>query len=133
MSALVEHHLAPALFVKNGATAKAYRRLARKLGAAGASVELLLRVARADHLGRTTAEALARQFPAGDEFLAKARDLAVEHQPPRDVVLGRHLIARGMTPGVEFGRILERCRELQDETGWTDPERILAEVLAPKP
>jgi tRNA nucleotidyltransferase (CCA-adding enzyme) len=132
VSAMVEHHLAPALFVKNGATAKGYRRLARKLGAAGASVELLLRVARADHLGRTTDEALARRFPAGDEFLAKARALAVEQQPPRDVVLGRHLIARGMTPGAEFGRILERCRELQDETGWDDPERILAEVLGAK-
>ena len=131
VSAMVEHHLAPALFVKNGATAKAYRRLARKLGAAGASVELLLRVARADHFGRTTDEALAKRFPAGDEFLAKARELAVEHDSPRDVVLGRHLIARGLTPGVEFGRILERCRELQDETGWTDPERILAEVLGP--
>ena len=132
VSALVEHHLAPALFIKNGAAAKGYRRLARKLGAAGASVELLLRVARADHFGRTSDEALARQFPAGDEFLAKARDLAVEHQAPRDVVLGRHLIARGLTPGVEFGRILERCRELQDETGWADPERILGQVLGPK-
>jgi tRNA nucleotidyltransferase (CCA-adding enzyme) len=132
VSAMVEHHLAPALFVKNGATAKGYRRLARKLASAGASVELLLRVARADHLGRTTDEALARRFPAGDEFLAKARELAVEQKPPRDVVLGRHLIARGLTPGVEFGQILERCRELQDETGWDDPERILDQVLGAK-
>ena len=51
---------------------------------------------------------------------------------PRDVVLGRHLIARGLTPGVEFGQILERCRELQDETGWDDPERILNQVLGAK-
>ncbi len=132
VSAMVEHHLAPALFVKNGATAKGYRRLARKLDAAGASVELLVRVARADHFGRTTQEALQKQFPAGDEFLAKARDLAIEHHAPRDVVLGRHLIARGLTPGVEFGQILERCRELQDETGWDDPERILNQVLGAK-
>ena len=76
VSAMVEHHLAPALFVKQGTTAKGYRRLARKLGAAGASVEFLVRVARADHLGRTTDEAVAKQFPAGDEFLAKARELA---------------------------------------------------------
>ena len=127
--ALVEHHLAPALFVKQGATAKAYRRLARKLGAAGASAELLVRVARADHLGRTTDEARARVFPAGDEFLARARELAVERVPPKDAVLGRHLIARGMKPGVEFGAILERCREVQDETGWTDAEQILGRVL----
>jgi tRNA nucleotidyltransferase (CCA-adding enzyme) len=129
VGALVEHHLAPALFVKQGSTAKGYRRLARKLGAAGASAELLVRVARADHLGRTTDEAVRRVFPAGDEFLAKTRELSIERRPPKDVVLGRHLVARGMKPGVEFGEILERCREVQDETGWTDPEQILARVL----
>jgi tRNA nucleotidyltransferase (CCA-adding enzyme) len=129
VGALVEHHLAPALFVKQGATAKAYRRLARKLGAAGASAELLVRVARADHLGRTTDEAVRRAFPAGEEFLARARELTIAREAPRDAVLGRHLIARGMKPGVEFGAILERCREVQDETGWSDPERILRRVL----
>jgi tRNA nucleotidyltransferase (CCA-adding enzyme) len=130
VESLVEHHLAPALYIKQRSTAKAYRRLARKLGAAGATTELLVRVARADHLGRTSDEALAKRFPAGDEFLARARELAIEHKPPRDVVLGRHLIARGMKPGVEFGAILERCREIQDETGWTDPEQILERALA---
>ena len=129
VGALVEHHLAPALFIKNGAAAKGYRRLARKLEAAGVTAALLARVARSDHLGRTTAEALARVFPAGDEFLSRARELSVEKSAPRDVVLGRHLIARGLRPGPEFGAILERCRELQDENGWTDPEQILAQVL----
>ncbi len=129
VGALVEHHLAPALFVKNSASAKGYRRLARKLGASSVTAELLARVARADHFGRTTEEALLRAFPAGDEFLAKMRELEIEKSPPRDIVLGRHLIARGMNPGREFGAILERCRELQDETGWTDPERILTAVL----
>ncbi|MCY4284355.1 MAG: HD domain-containing protein [Thiotrichales bacterium] len=130
IAALVEHHLAPALFVKNRATAKGYRRLARKLERAGASIELLVRVARADHLGRTTADALAGRFDAGDAFLAAARAHRVEHAAPRDAVLGRHLVARGMPPGPGFAPILERCRELQDETGWTDPERILDQVLA---
>ena len=129
VAALVEHHLAPALFVKNGATAKGYRRLARKLERAGVDIELLVRVARADHLGRTTADALAGRFDAGDAFLAAARAHSVEHAAPRDAVLGRHLVARGMEPGPGFGPILERCREIQDETGWTDPERILDRAL----
>jgi hypothetical protein len=34
-----------------------------------------------------------------------------------------------MTSGKEFGEILRRCRELQDESGETDPERILDRVL----
>ena len=130
VAALVEHHLAPALFVKNAATAKGYRRLARKLERAGVGIELLVRVARADHLGRTTADARSGRFDAGDAFLAAARAHSVEHAAPRDAVLGRHLVARGMEPGPGFGPILERCREIQDETGWTDPERILDRALA---
>ena len=130
VAALVEHHLAPALFIGNGAAAKGYRRLARKLERAGASLELLVRVARADHLGRTTADALAGRFDAGDAFLAAARTHSVEHAAPRDVVLGRHLIARGLQPGPGFAPILERCRDVQDGTGWTDPDRILDRALA---
>ena len=118
---------------KNAASAKGYRRLARKLAAAKLTAELLERVARADHFGRTTEDALLREFPAGDGFLARMRELSIDRSPPRDVVLGRHLIARGMHPGPEFGEILERCRELQDETGWTDPEQILAQVLGATP
>ena len=129
VAALVEHHLAPALFIGNGATAKGYRRLARKLERAGTSLELLVRVARADHLGRTTADALAGRFDAGDAFLAAARVHSVEHAAPRDVVLGRHLIERGLQPGPGFAPILERCRDVQDETGWTDPDRILDRAL----
>ena len=130
VAALVEHHLAPALFIRNGATAKGYRRLARKLERAGVSIELLVRVARADHLGRTTEDAVAGRFDAGDAFLAAARAHSVERAAPRDAVLGRHLVERGMRPGPGFGPILERCREIQDETGWTDPDRILDRALA---
>ena len=28
-----------------------------------------------------------------------------------------------------MGRVLAACREVQDETGWTDPERILDQAL----
>jgi hypothetical protein len=55
--------------------------------------------------------------------------LDLVHEPPKDVVLGRHLIARGLSPGPEFGRILAECRDIQDETGWTDPDKILNRVL----
>ena len=129
VAALVRHHLAPALFVKEGAKPRAYRRLARKLAAAGVDPELLHRVALADHLGRTTEEAIERRFPAGDAFLAQLRELEIDSPPPRDAVLGRHVLARGIAPGPEVGRILARCRDLQDETGWSDPDQILDQVL----
>ena len=132
VKALVHHHLAPALFTQTGAGGKGYRRLARKLDEAGVSMELLVRVARADHLGRTTDEALARVFPAGDAFLEQAKRYLVEQKGPKDVVQGRHLIARGIAPGPEFGEILARCRDLQDEHGWDDPEYLLDAALSEK-
>ena len=125
--ALVLHHLAPALFVRNGASAKGYRRLARKLDASGVSLALLVRVAQADHLGRIGE---VRNAPPGPEFLARARRLLVAEGPPRDVVMGRHLVARGLTPGPAFAALLERCREIQDEEDWRDAERIIDAVLA---
>ena len=92
------------------------------------TIGLLAQVARADHLGRETPQAIDGVFPAGERFLAGARAALVEKQAPRDVVMGRHLIARGMHPGPEFAAILDRCREIQFETGCDDPEKIMNQV-----
>ena len=129
VKALVRHHLAPALFIQNEARAKGYRRLARKLDTAGVNMTLLYLVARADHLGRTTEEAMARQFPAGEAFLERAKGFLVDRESRKDVVRGRHLIAHGIEPGPRFREILDHCRELQDEHGWEDPDRLLDAVL----
>ncbi|MCH9649091.1 MAG: HD domain-containing protein [Deltaproteobacteria bacterium] len=130
VGALVRHHLAPALLPTQGAKPKAYRRLARKLAQASVTFDLLYRLASADHLGRTTADALARVFPAGDEYRRQIEGLQQGGDATKDVVLGRHLIARGMKPGPQFGGWLAACRDVQDETGWSDPERILDRVLS---
>ena len=63
-------------------------------------------------------------FPEGDRFLAQMTPLT-----SADAVFGRHLLARGLTPGPEFTRILARCREVQDATGERDPEKILRLAL----
>jgi tRNA nucleotidyltransferase (CCA-adding enzyme) len=128
--ALVEHHLAPFQLPSGGASPRAYRRLARRLGGAGVSLELLERVGRADQLGRTTEDALAGRAPDCDAFKAKIAELELARVEPRDAVLGRHLTRRGHEPGPGMGRILELCRDVQDETGWSDPDRILERVLA---
>ncbi|MBF2758985.1 MAG: polynucleotide adenylyltransferase [Ectothiorhodospiraceae bacterium AqS1] len=127
---LVEHHLAPMLYIRNGAQAAAYRRLSRRLMPKGVSLELLERLARADHWGRTTAEAKAGEFEAGDIFLERARRYGVERSAVVDAVQGRHLIRRGLVPGPEFATILARCREIQDDSGWSDPDRILDRMEA---
>jgi len=78
--ALVRRHLAPVLFVKSGAKARAYRRLEQKLVGQGASVPLLLRLAQADQLGRTSPQARARRFDEGEIFAACWRAAVAE--PP---------------------------------------------------
>ncbi len=125
---LVLEHLAPMLLGTADAGPAAYRRLARRIVPKGVSMALLERTARADAWGRTTENARRRRFPHGDRFLAMS-GAAVPPSGPRDVVQGRHLVARGFTPGPSFSRILAACRHHQDETGADDPDAILDAVL----
>jgi len=76
-----------------------------------------------------TEDARRRVFAAGDRFADNARTYHVERSPRPDAVLGRHLIARGFSPGPRFADILARCRDLQDETGREDAEWLLDSVL----
>ena len=127
--ALVREHLAPAGYVRNKAGPRAYRRLARRLEAAGVDLELLVRVATADQLGRTTPAAAHGDFPERAVFLERAGAAMPGLAPAPPAVLGRHLIARGFESGPRMGRVLAACREVQDETGWSEPERILDRIL----
>ena len=129
VSVLVREHLAPVRFVRNEAGPKAYRRLARRLEAAGADLELLVRVATADQLGRTTEAAVRGEFTEGATFLERARAAVPGLVSIAPAVQGRHLVARGFEPGPEMGRVLAVCREIQDETGWSDADRILDRAL----
>ena len=45
-------------------------------------------------------------------------------------VLGRHLIARGMKPGPEFGKVLKSCQVVQDENPDLEAAEILDQVMA---
>ncbi len=128
-ASLVRHHLVPRALVRDGARARAYRRLSRRLEGAGVALELLARLARADQLGRICEAARAGRFPAGDVFLERARQYGVERIAPPAAVRGRDLLARGLAPGPEIGRLLRKCQHVQDETGWTDVARILGRVL----
>jgi tRNA nucleotidyltransferase (CCA-adding enzyme) len=124
---LVETHLAPVSHRE--ASRQGFNRLARKLGTVGLSLIDVELVARADHFGRTTQDALLRECPNGDVFLAKAQECKVAEKALPDVVMGRHLIMHGFTPGPQFGEILRLCRDAQDETGSQDAEEILQKVL----
>jgi tRNA nucleotidyltransferase (CCA-adding enzyme) len=129
ISTLVAHHLSPAQFVGQGAGPAAYRRLARKLAAGDVTVIDLERLARADHLGRSTPDARAHRFEAGDAFLDAAAAAQVRDGVRVDVVPASALIERGVDPGPRLGLLLARCREIQDETGFVDVGSIVERVL----
>jgi len=99
------------------------RRLARKI--APATLDELLAVMQADHLGRPPlipAETVRRL----DQLRTAAQRLILEHAAPKPIVLGRHIIALGYQPGPQFKRALDAAFESQldgafdDEAGGTE-------------
>jgi tRNA nucleotidyltransferase (CCA-adding enzyme) len=83
----------------------AFRRLAQKV-----DLELLARVAKSDCEGRDPGRF---DCTAMDWFLERARTLGVEHRPPPPILLGRHVLALGITPGPRVGAILKAVYEQQ--------------------
>jgi tRNA nucleotidyltransferase (CCA-adding enzyme) len=117
--ALVAEHLRPMAFYKARDSIRdgAFRRLAAKV-----DLELLVRFARADCRGRTT------PFDCSgiEWFYERARALGVEHEAPKPLLLGRHLIALGVTPGPRMGEILRTIYERQLDGAITTLDEALA-------
>ncbi|MCM3873558.1 MAG: HD domain-containing protein, partial [Pyrinomonadaceae bacterium] len=111
--ALVREHLKPGEFYKKRDEVGdgAFRRLARKC-----EPDLLYRVARADSLGRN-AEWVPRAQWYGAEaqewFIERVRELQVEQRPPAPLLMGRHLLEMGLSPGPEIGEITQAVYEMQ--------------------
>ncbi|MDA1183888.1 MAG: HD domain-containing protein [Acidobacteria bacterium] len=102
---LVAHHLKPGMFYQAPHVGDgAFRRLAQKV-----DMELLARLARADCLGRSGEFDCA----AMDWFVTRARALGVEHRPPAPLLMGRHLLALGLSPGPRVGEVLKAVYEQQ--------------------
>ena len=103
---IVAQHLKPLMFFKSVTPVGdgAFRRLAQKV-----DLELLARVAESDCLGRTGS------FDCSGIawFLARARELGVEHAPPAPLLKGRHLLDLGLHPGPAVGAILRQVYERQ--------------------
>jgi tRNA nucleotidyltransferase (CCA-adding enzyme) len=104
--AIVRLHAIPHQWFKTreSITDGMFRRLALEV-----EPDLLYRVARADCLGR------AGDFsPEAEEwFIDRARALGVEERPPAPLLMGRHLLDLGLTPGPRIGKITQAVYELQ--------------------
>jgi hypothetical protein len=107
------------------------------LRAAGIGLDTLIRLARADHAGRAEAAASGGRpdreaqggFPNEALFVERAQRADRDAVTHAAVVKGRHALARGVPRGPEMGALLAQCREIQEETGWADPSRILDRAL----
>lgn len=116
---LTAHHLKPGSWhkVRDEVGDGAFRRLAQKV-----DLELLARIAAADCLGR------AGEFDCSAMawFLERARALGVEHEAPKPLLLGRHLLALGLEPGPQIGAILKQVYERQLDGEITTAEEGVA-------
>ena len=119
---LVRLHMRPFAMWKNRASDGAIRRLAAHV----VRIDRLLRVAAADDEGRPP-------FPSEPEPLewlaAQAERLRVADSAPKPLVMGRDLVALGMKPGPEFGKILKAAYEAQLDGRFSTREEGLEMVL----
>lgn len=96
---------------------------------------LLYKVSRADCLGRTG------DFPpvAMEWFLERVRQLDVARKPPEPLLRGRDVVAMGVPPGPEVGRIVRAVYERQLDGEVATPEeareeaRRMVGVSSPRP
>jgi tRNA nucleotidyltransferase (CCA-adding enzyme) len=113
------HHLKPGMFgmSKTPVSDGAFRRLAQKV-----DLEILARVAKSDCMGRGG----GFDCSSMDWFLQRARELGVQNAPPKPILLGRHLLAIGMSPGPKVGEILRLVYERQLDGAVTTVDEGLA-------
>ncbi len=112
---LVLAHLTPVQLFQAKAGDAAVRRLAQRAG----RIDRLVRVASADQKGRPPLAVVP--FEAGEWLLGRATALDVCHAPPEAVVLGRHLIELGLSPGPDFGPVLAACYGAQLDGSFASP------------
>ena len=122
---LVRYHLKPGMYYKSKSPVGdgAFRRLARKV-----EPDLLYRVAKADSLGRYPDWDRSKMVfgsEAQEWFIDRVRELQVEKKAPEPILMGRHLVELGMTPGREFKRILDAVYERQLDNEVTDLEQAI--------
>ncbi|MBA3694802.1 MAG: hypothetical protein H0W77_15460, partial [Acidobacteria bacterium] len=125
---LVRYHLKPGEFYKVRETLGdgAFRRLARKV-----EPDLLYRVSRADTLGRnapwlppeTYFDAVPQEW-----FIKRAKELAVETEAPKEILMGRHLLELGLKKSPQIGEIIKAVYEMQLDGKVTNLDQAITEA-----
>jgi len=117
---LTAQHLKPGMWykVRDEVGDGAFRRLAQKV-----DLELLARLAKSDCLGRKPG---VFDCTAMDWFLDRAREIGAHKGPPEPILLGRHVLALGVTPGPRVGEILKTVYEQQLDGSVTTLDEAIA-------
>jgi tRNA nucleotidyltransferase (CCA-adding enzyme) len=114
---LVRHHL----FHLETITDRAVRRLAKRLEPE--TIQGLCLVMTADSQGRPPRPAVEPENVKA--LLQRAHELEVKQKPPQPILMGRHLIELGLTPGSQFGVILDQAYDAQLEGAFNNlPEAL---------
>jgi tRNA nucleotidyltransferase (CCA-adding enzyme) len=114
---LVKHHLAHLQMASD----RSVRRLANALQPA--TIAELCLVMTADHFGRPPKPRVEHEGIT--KLRSKAEALQLRNSAPRPLLLGRHLVARGLAPGQRFGTLLGEAFEAQLEGQFSDLEGAL--------
>lgn len=99
-------------------TARIVRRLAVRMEKS--SIKLLVHLIEADASGRPP---LPKRLPENAlEIFELASNMEIDHNPPKAIVLGRHLLALGYEPAPWFGEVLKQCFDAQLDGEFEDVE-----------
>lgn len=126
---LVKYHMSPGQFVKNGAKANAYKRLANKL-APEVTMYMLAQVALADKRGRNAHSSLPLISDISEitEFLKNSERAQVTHKPEEPILHGRDLMGI-VEPGPAMGALLKQAYEIQLDEGIKDKQELLKRII----
>jgi len=114
---LIKTHMQPWQLIRDGSSDRAFRRLALN----AKRLDLLADLVECDVRGIAAGEEkLAEKLALLAKFRTRANELSLAQTPPSPLVLGRHLLARGIKPGPQMKPLLDRCFEAQLEGEFHD-------------
>jgi tRNA nucleotidyltransferase (CCA-adding enzyme) len=121
---LVRNHL----FHWQSMSDRAVRRLAKRIEPE--NIHGLCLVMTADSMGRPPRPKVVPDHVT--QLTARAHELQVRHRPPAPILMGRHLLELGLTPGKTFGAILGKAYQAQLEGLFFDLTQAWAWLAAEK-
>lgn len=121
---IVEGHMRPRVMVESSPRKASWRRLQNIC-----RLDILAYVSVADSDGRPEYLREGTEAEWFKHIMMVHEELGKQDGKIPSIVMGRHLIERGMQPSREFGEILKKAYEIQIETGSENVNEILNKVL----